>query len=427
MTTPEDTLHVGIPNPGPSFRDVIANRNFSLLFVGQLGSEVGNGLVQLALPWLVLELTGSAFQLGFAYFFQFLPILLFGLIGGVFVDRWDRRLTLVTVDLIRGLAFLSVGAIYLFDRDFLTVEHIYAVIFLEGSLANFFNPARTALMPNLVSKENLRPANSLMEVSRHIGFLIAPPVGGLLVALTSPQALMFADGVTFFISAVTLYFISWRQPLRDLEQSNGWIHSLERVGQQAGDGLRTIAGSRLLQVTVFLGFSLNLVIAPIQLLLPLFVRDVKGEEADYFALLVAGLVTGLIGGSLAAPAIARRIGLGRLVIRAVLILGAVICAASWPPTLWPPVIAMAAAGAALGSLAVAQTTMIQGATTDEERGRVSATYYTFTLGVRPFSFLAVGTLASSGVDVRFLFVALGLLALALGTALFRMPEVREAH
>src|SRR4051794_7414331 len=101
MTTPENTIPVGITDPGSGFKGALKSRDFSLLFIGQLGSEIGNGAVQLVLPWLVLQFTGSAFQLGFAYFIHFSPMLLFGILGGVFVDRWDRRLTIVVVDLIR--------------------------------------------------------------------------------------------------------------------------------------------------------------------------------------------------------------------------------------------------------------------------------------------------------------------------------------
>jgi DHA3 family macrolide efflux protein-like MFS transporter len=422
MTTPENTIRVGIPSPGPSFRRVLAGRDFSLLFAGQLGSEIGNGLVQLALPWLVLQLTGSAFQLGLAYFCQFMPMLLFGIAGGVFVDRFDRRLTIVVVDAVRSVAFLSVGMIYYLGS--LTVEHLYAVIFIEASLANFFNPARAALMPNLVDEEDLRPANSLMEVSRHIGFLIAPPVGGILSAFLGPAALMAMDGITFLLSAITVFLIQWRQPPREVIQTDGFWHATQVVASQTAEGIAAIARSRLLQVAVLLGFSLNLVVAPIQVLLPLFVRDVKHADEKYFALLVVGLLIGLVTGSLSAPATAKRVGLGPMTIGAVLVLGVMICLASWPPTLWPPVIAMAVAGTCIGSLNVAQTTMLQSNTTDEERGRVSATYYTFTLGVRPFGFLAMGALATA-VDIRLLFVVLGIFALAVGAILFRSQEVRE--
>ena len=424
MTTPTNTLRVGIPSPGPSLRGALASRDFSLLFVGQLGSESGNGLVQLALPWLVLQLTGSALQLGAAYFFQFLPMLLFGLLGGVFVDRWDRRLTIVVVDAVRAVAFLSVATIYYLDA--LTVGHIYAVIFIESTLANFFNPARAALMPNLVSRDNLRAANSLMEVSRHIGFLVATPLGGVLVDTLGPAAIFLVDGVTFFISTVTVFFIRWRQPEREQVVADGFRHNLQIVVSQMQSGLAVIGRQRLLQVTLLLGLSLNLIVAPVQLLLPLFVRDVKDAGGIYFGLLAAGMLLGLIVGSLTAPMTARRVGLGPMAIAAVSILGVVLCVASWPPTLWPPVVAMVIAGLAIGSLNVAQTTMLQTSTTDEERGRVSSAYYTFTLGVRPLSFLAMGILAS-GIDIRVLFVVLGVIAIAVGGVLARVPEVRHHH
>ena len=424
MTTPTNTLRVGIPSPGPSLRGALASRDFSLLFVGQLGSESGNGLVQLALPWLVLQLTGSALQLGAAYFFQFLPMLLFGLVGGVFVDRWDRRLTIVVVDAVRAVAFLSVATIYYLDA--LTVGHIYAVIFIESTLANFFNPARAALMPNLVSRDNLRAANSLMEVSRHIGFLVATPLGGVLVDTLGPAAIFLVDGVTFFISTVTVFFIRWRQPEREQVVADGFRHNLQIVLSQMQSGLAVIGRQRLLQVTLLLGLSLNLIVAPVQLLLPLFVREVKDAGGIYFGLLAAGMLLGLIVGSLTAPMTARRVGLGPMAIGAVSILGVVLCVASWPPTLWPPVVAMVIAGLAIGSLNVAQTTMLQTSTTDEERGRVSSAYYTFTLGVRPLSFLAMGILAS-GIDIRVLFVVLGVIAIAVGGVLARVPEVRHHH
>lgn len=423
MTTPENTIRVGIPDPGPSFRGALASRDFTLLFVGQLGSEIGNGAVQLALPWLVLQLTGSAFQLGLAYFFQFIPMLLFGLLGGVFVDRFDRRLTIVVVDVLRAGAFLSVGLIYYFGS--LTVEYLYAVIFVEASLANFFNPARAALLPNLVKPDDLRAANSLMEVSRHIGLLIAPPAGSLLVAFLGGAAVMLMDGVTFAVSAICVFFIDWRPTVQPVhEQAEDWRHATRIVRTRMTEAFQVIAKTRLLQIAVLLGFSLNLIVAPIQVLMPLFVRDIKHTDASYFGLLVAGLLAGLITGSLLAPAAARRIGLGTMTITGVLVLGVMIMVSSWPPGLWLPVGAMLIAGLCIGSLNVAQTTLLQESTTDEERGRVSAAYYTATLGVRPFAFLAMGALAEA-VDIRWLFVFLGVIALIVGGMLAREREVRE--
>jgi MFS family permease len=167
-------------------------------------------------------------------------------------------------------------------------------------------------------------------------------------------------------------------------------------------------------------------VAPIQVLLPLFVLNVKQWDPSYFGLLVGGLLAGLIIGSLLAPTMSRRFGLGKMAITSVMGMGVVIAIASWLPTLWPPLGAMVIAGIAIGTLNMAQATMLQSATTDEERGRVSATFFTTNLGIRPFSFLIVGALAET-IDIRLLFVALGVMTLALGVFLARLKEVREAQ
>jgi len=411
---------------GPSFREVLGARDFRLLFAGQLGREIGNGLVQLALPFLVLELTNSGFQALFAYAIQFIPVLFFGIVGGVLVDRWDRRMTIVVVDAIRGVAFLAVGTVYFLDRSAVGVEYIYGLIILEASLQNFFNPARLALMPNLVSKENLRAANSLIEVTRNIGFLVAPSAGLALAGLVGSGAIIAADGVTFLLSGLTVFLIRWRQPQRDQPQSESWREAVNRFWSQTKDGIAVIQSVRLLQVALLLGVSLNLVVAPIQGLLPLFVIDVKevSNPQAYVGVLAGGFVTGSIVGSLSAPATARRLGLGRLTIIGVLALGVIISLATFMPTLLSPVVALVLAGFALGSLNVAQVNMLQTSSSDEERGRVSAAYYTSTLGVRPLGYLAAGLLYKP-IGIQGLFVILGLMTLAVGAFLARLPEIRE--
>ena len=425
-STQESSIRVGIPSPGPSFRGALASRDFSLLWVGQFGSEVGNGLIQLALPFLVLEITGSAFKLAGAYVVQFLPWLLFGLVGGVLVDRWDRRTTIVVVEVVRAAAFLSVGLAFAIDHEILSVEMIYGLIFLESSLQNFFNPARLALMPNLVKEDDLRAANSLMEVSRHVGFLIAPSAGLILADFLGASTIIVADGVTFLISGVTVFLIRWRQPKREVRQVDGWRQKVGQVGLEMKEGIAVIRAVRLLQVTLLLGFSLNLVVAPIQTLLPLFVIEIKHQTQAYLGLLAGSFVAGLLIGSLAAPALSRRVGLGPMTIASVLILGIIIIVASFLPTLLIPVIALLIAGTAIGSLNVAQINMLQTSTTDEDRGRVSAAYYSATLGVRTLGYFAAGALVAP-VGIQPLFVAFGSVVLAVGVFLSRIPEVREHH
>jgi len=419
-------VRVGIPHPGPdpSFRAALASRDFTLLWLGQFGSEVGNGLVQLALPLLVYAITGSAIQMAGAYIFQFLPWLLFGLLGGVLVDRWDRRITIVVVELVRAVAFLSVGIAFAIDSDILTVQMIYALIFMESSLQNFFNPARLALMPNLVKAEDLRAGNSLMEVSRHIGFLVAPSAGVALADYLGAATIIIIDGVTFAISGLTVFMIRWRQPKRIVERVEGWRQQLAQVYRETSEGITVIRTVRLLQVTILLGFALNLVVAPIQTLLPLYVFDVKEQPQAYFALLALTFIVGLLVGSLAAPAISKRAGLGKMTIGSVIVLGATISVAAYLPTLIVPIGALVVAGIAIGALNVGQMNMLQTSTTDEERGRVSAAYYSVTLGVRTAGYAVAGALVAP-LGIQPLFVVFGVIVLCLGLFLIRVPEIRD--
>jgi Na+/melibiose symporter-like transporter len=279
-------------------------------------------------------------------------------------------------------------------------------------------------MPNLVKEDDLRAANSLMEVSRHIGFLVAPSLGIALASVFGSGTIILADGVTFLISGITVFLIRWRQPRRQLEQVEGWRERARLVYRETSEGIAVIKRVTLLQVTLLLGFSLNLVVAPIQALLPPFVKEIKDQPDTYFAVLAVGFVSGLIIGSLLAPAISRRTGLGKMAIGSVLILGTTICVAAYVPTLVLPVAAMAIAGTAIGSLNVAQISMLQTSTTDEERGRVSAAYYTATLGVRSLGYLTAGALAAPA-GVQPLFVAFGIIVLGVGAFLWRTPVVRQ--
>ena len=419
-------IRVSIPTPGPSFRGALKSRDFSLLWVGQFGSEVGNGLVQLALPILIYETTGSAFQLAAAYIVQFLPWLLFGLVGGVLVDRWDRRMTIVVVEAVRAAAFLAVGLVFVIDGSLISIEFFYALIFMESTLQNLFNPARLALMPNLVKEEDLRAANSLMEVSRQFGFLIAPGAGVVISQAFGAGTIIVADGVTFLISGITVFFIVWRPQPRERGPSENLQQGMAQILVEMQQGISVIARTRLLQVTLLLGISLNLVVAPIQALLPIFAREVKDVAQGYVGALVAGFVPGLILGSLIAPALSRKTGLGYLAIGGVFVLGGVISVASFLPTLVLPVVAMFFAGTSIGALNVAQINMLQTSTTEENRGRVAAAFYTGTLGVRSLGYLAVGALVAP-IGVQALFVLFGIIVLTVGVVISRVEEVRTHH
>src|SRR5215213_10160604 len=183
---------------------VLRQRNFALLWAGGLISMLGDWLLFIALPFYIYDLTGSALATGAMFIAETLPILLFGSIGGVFADRWDRKKTMIVADLLRAALLL----LLLVVRSPEWLWAIYLVVFVQSSVGQFFNPAKGALIPQLVEESQLMPANSLNSLGVELTRLIGAPLGGALMALLGLSSVVIVDCVSFAISALLIGLIA---------------------------------------------------------------------------------------------------------------------------------------------------------------------------------------------------------------------------
>src|SRR5262245_64342232 len=140
---------------------VLRQRNFARLWAGGAISMLGDWLLFIGLPFAIYHMTGSALATGAMFIAQSLPTLLFGALGGVFADRWDRRRTMIVADLLRAALMLLLLIVHSAEM----LWAIYLVVFVESSVSQFFNPAKGALIPNLVEERDLMPANALNTLS----------------------------------------------------------------------------------------------------------------------------------------------------------------------------------------------------------------------------------------------------------------------
>lgn len=182
---------------------LLSQRNFALLWLGQLISSLGDWLLWIALPFYVYERTGSALATGAMFIAQTLPPILFGSLAGIFVDRWDRKQTMVMADLARFFVILLLLLVYFLDWLWL----LYPLIFVETILGQFFTPAKNALTPHLVSKEELIKANSLISLGGDLTMLVGPALGGILVNLLGLPGVILLDAVSFLLSAMMIFLI----------------------------------------------------------------------------------------------------------------------------------------------------------------------------------------------------------------------------
>src|SRR6266516_6188555 len=180
------------------------NRDYMLLWSGQIVSNIGTQVSQLAFPLLILALAGSAAQAGFAGALRALSYIIFSLPAGALIDRWDRKRTMILCDAARAISLASIPVTYALGD--LTMIQIYLVSTIEGTLYVFFNIAEAACLPRVVSKEQLPAATAQNMATDGINALIGPPLGGALYSIGRLFPFL-ADAVSYAVSVCSLCFI----------------------------------------------------------------------------------------------------------------------------------------------------------------------------------------------------------------------------
>jgi MFS family permease len=174
-----------------------ANRNFRLLFIGQMISQLGDWFNAVAVFALLLDLTGSATAVAWMLIVQFLPVALIGPMAGVVVDRVNRRRLMIGADLVRGVLILGLLLVRRADQVWIA----YLVMALSVSASAFFEPARTATIPNITSADELMPANAASSAMWSAMLAIGASIGGLVTAFAGRDIAFVINAASFFASA----------------------------------------------------------------------------------------------------------------------------------------------------------------------------------------------------------------------------------
>jgi MFS family permease len=174
------------------------NRDFRLLYVGQAISQLGDWFNAVAVYALLLDLTGSATAVAWMMIVQFLPVAVVGPLAGVVVDRVNRRRLMITTDMLRGCLILGLLVVRTADQVWIA----YVVMALTVGAQAFFEPARTATIPNITSAEELLPANALSSATWSAMLAIGASVGGIVTAVAGRNVAFGLNAASFFCSAL---------------------------------------------------------------------------------------------------------------------------------------------------------------------------------------------------------------------------------
>ena len=185
------------------FRGPFRSRAFRLVWSGEMVSMVGDASYEVTFAWLVLSVTGSPATLGAVMLATTLPRGVLLLLGGAITDRLSPRLVMLVTNVVRGAAVGLLAA--LVSTGALATWHLYAVGVVVGTAEAFFWPASSSIVPSLVDERDLPRANALVGTSEQTARLAGPILGGALVALTSLEAAVAFNALTFFVSAATVF------------------------------------------------------------------------------------------------------------------------------------------------------------------------------------------------------------------------------
>ncbi len=409
---PSSASRATVANPYLSvFR---ANRNFRLLFIGQTVSQLGDWFNAVAVFGLLLDLTGSATAVAWMMIVQFLPVAVVGPLAGVVVDRVDRRRLMIGADIIRGV--LVLGLLLVRTREQVWIA--YVVMALTVSASAFFEPARTATIPSITSKEELLAANALASATWSAMLAIGASIGGLVTALFGQQVAFVVNALSFFVSAFFIAQTRYRADPTPQPRRPG-VLALTGVADLI-EGLRYIRtnGHVAALMMVKTGWGLA---GGVLLLLTIFgqrVFPVAGSTASGIGVLYGARGIGAALGPIALRWIVGQQprNLRRTLGPAYFVIALFYMLLAWAPTL--PLAAVCVLGAHFGGaiLWVFSTVLLQMEVPDRFRGRVFAAELALTTLASSLSSYWTGfELDRGGWSPRTMSLALG--------ALFCVPGV----
>jgi MFS family permease len=377
--------------------------SFGLLFLATAGSGFGTYLAAIALTLHIKALTGSGIWVAGLLIADFLPIVLIGLLLGPLVDRLSRRRLMVVSDVVRVGVF---AALPFADSP----EAIVALAGVSGIATGFFRPAAFAGLPNLVPDDELTNANSLLQTVETLAWMIGPVLGGLMVAVWSPDVPYAVNAVTFLVSAGLVAAIPELKLRSEESLTRGhW--------RDVADGLRLVVTSAPLRTVLIVWNVVLLGSAAINVAEVFFAQDVLKAGDVGFGVIVAASGVGLAMGSyLAAPALGR-VGLRRHYAGSIALMAAGWAGAALSPTIWVAVPFVVAGSAGNGAAIICNQILVQRGAPDRYRGRALATIMSSNYAILGLAMAAAGVftewygarevwLAASGIFFFAGFVAL---------------------
>lgn len=419
----------------------LISRNFSKLLIGQAVSTFGNNLFSLALPWFVYSLTQSKTDLSIVGIAQTLPMLT-GLFTGVWVDRWRKRVTMLSADSGRffiALLLAGITAYHMMGKSHTSLIALLPVVILVlflGCLGAFFNPAAGAFLPMIVDTKDIAKANGLSQSVNATSQLAGTLSGGALLAAFSAPVLFAGDAMTFLVSALSLLLIRVTEPRTQApsatdaetnhcvtDSNTASLKARRKFYDEMKVGLQCFTQSKFLVFILIAALICNFGFVPLDIVLTAWIKGTLHESSIDFALVNAGLFIGMIVGGLTLGHSTRKAPLRKIFLVGMLLCGVCVSCMGIVRSEWWCTSLAIIIGFASATINGAFESAITTAIPTEVRGRVFGTISALFTMAMPLG-LCVASLLLTRLPLVDMFYWMGGLSL-FAAILFMLPIVND--
>jgi MFS family permease len=424
-----DTLSIdeksGITKIVPT--NVLRIHNFRMLWIGESISLLGDQFYMIALPWLILTLTGNALAVGTVFATAGIPRALFMLVGGAMTDRFTPRKLMISSNVVRMALTGLLAALVLTNLTQLWM--LYALALLFGLADAFFFPAQTSIVPQLVDKEQLQQGNAIIQGTAQLSLLVGPVLAGVTISLldrgtphsTSGIALAFAlDALSFIASITMLGLMRIENATAHTEKADSGVIASIR------EGLLYVWNETTLKIVFPIVMGLNVLInGPFAVGIPVVARTRFSEGAVAFGLIMSVFGGGALLGTVLAGVLPKPSNkqLGTVSLSILSLMGIGLAVIGLAPTMYIAATAAVVMGTANGYANIMLITWLQQKVAPEMTGRIMSLVMFAAIGLNPVSTALAGALI--GLNTGILLIGAGSLMTLFTLSAAFSPAVRN--
>ena len=404
----------------PSYSKLLRDRPFRALWVAQVISQSGDAIFDVALLWLVLVTTGSAALVGLTQAVVLIPPVFAKPFAGVYADRLNRRNIMIGSSLFQGGVTGVLSVLYLAGTLRFPVLLLFVLLLYTG--AEFFRSANLAIVPAIVSRENLGAANGLFTLTTSANQLASYTVGGVVLATVGAAVSISYDSLTFFVAAALLTLVA-----RSYGQTAAMgARSGRRLAADFREGVAYVRKNRLFLELIVAGIIVNFFGTIFNAGMAPFVRNQLGGNALDYGLVLSFYALGAIAGSLVLGKVNFRTFVGKILFAGVVCAGVLMVAAGEARNVPEGLVIVLALGALGGVINLPIQVLVQSSIPSEILGRAGTVLGSLLAASQPFGALAFGALVGV-VSIGETFVASGVVVTFVALVLyFPFSELRRA-